>query len=502
MFDLKPVKDLFRLHLEDEPLLRAQLETMERQVPLLYIILVISIVTLSLMMYPSAPAELTVLFPAVVTGIIVYRVFAWANRPRGRLPIELVVRKLKILVGVAVVVTGLLCGWAALMTRFAESHQMAHIVSFSIVTVLTTVITLSPLGLAAMVALVLGGLTFLTTSLLPGNEALLSLSVSFCFVLAVVVLLLARINTSFVSNVHSRVELEELNQQALALNSELQVHKSSLEDQVRVRTVELQEQALKLEHALTAERELNEMQNQFVAMVSHEFRTPMTVIDGTARRIINRVETMESEDIVERMRSIRGSITRLSGLVERTLDASRLATGKIQCCPEPVELGALIAEIIERHRELATDFTFKVDLDAIQGQIDADPRLCDHIFSNLISNAIKYSKDKPVVDVTGFADRDYVGVKIRDHGIGIPKSELPRITERFFRASTSSGIQGTGIGLNLVNELVAMHHGMMSIDSEVGQWTEVTIRLPVCQKAAQESAAEVQPPDEVSARAL
>ena len=126
MFDLSEIKGLLKLHLDDERLLRAQLDAMERQVPLLYFILLISIFSLSASMFGDAPWTLTVLFPAVVSGIIFYRIFVWANRSKDRVPTEMVVRKLKILIGVAVVVTVLLCGWAAGMAQYADGTQLAH----------------------------------------------------------------------------------------------------------------------------------------------------------------------------------------------------------------------------------------------------------------------------------------------------------------------------------------------------------------------------------------
>lgn len=467
MFDLSEIKGLLKLHLDDERLLRAQLDAMERQVPLLYFILLISIFSLSASMFGDAPWTLTVLFPAVVSGIIFYRIFVWANRSKDRVPTEMVVRKLKILIGVAVVVTVLLCGWAAGMAQYADGTQLAHIATFSVVTILSTVFIMAPLGLAAVVGVAIGGWTFVTTSLFVGNPTLIWIAISFCLVLVVVVAVVGRITASFADVVRARADLN--------------LHNDRLEDEVKARTLELEEQALKLEQALKTERNTNEMQNQFVSMVSHEFRTPLTIIDGTARRIVNRADRMEISDIVERMNNIRASVARLSGLVERTLDASKLATGKIQFSPEAFELDKLIVDIIERHYMLATGFSFTINLEEVKGEIEGDPRLVDHIFSNLISNAIKYSKDRPIVNVIGRRSGDEVVIKIRDHGIGIPKSELPRICERFFRASTSNGIQGTGIGLNLVNELVAMHGGKMTVDSEVGQWTEVAVRLPVRQ---------------------
>lgn len=263
------------------------------------------------------------------------------------------------------------------------------------------------------------------------------------------------------------------------LHNEVLYHRDNLADEVAKRTAELEEKKIKLELALSQERELNEMQNQFVAMVSHEFRTPLTIIDGTARRIDKTLERSGPDEIKERLGRIRASVTRLSGMVERALDASRVAHGSIEFVPSDIDLSVVLCDIVERHREIAPDYNISIALDELPETIEADPRLLDHIFSNLVSNAIKYSKDRPDIHVRAGRDDSNVRVSIRDHGVGIPKAELPNITNRFFRASTSKGIAGTGIGLNLVANLARMHGGQFLIDSEAGEWTEVTIVLPI-----------------------
>ena len=103
----------------------------------------------------------------------------------------------------------------------------------------------------------------------------------------------------------------------------------------------------------------------------------------------------------------------------------------------------------------------------------------DNVFTNIISNAVKYSGESKFVQVTGSKADGYAVLRVRDHGIGIPKDELPKIFQRFFRASTSTGIPGTGIGLNLVKSLVDMHYGKVKLDSVEGEWTEFSIHLPL-----------------------
>ena len=485
MIDFREIKGLLKLHLDDEPLMRAQLDAMERQVPLLYLILLTSIATLAFAMRITAPSVLTLLFPSVVTFIIVYRLFAWAITPKDNVPTHLVVRKLKILVGVAVVVTVLLCGWSALLARHAVGSQFAHIAVFTVVTILATAFSLAPLGLAALVGIVIGGFTIMATGLLLNDQTLLAIAGSFCLILCVVVVLIGRWNASFASDVRSREALKKLNEETQNLNHELRAHKSHLEDLVEVRTHELAQQTLKLEQALASERELNEMQNKFVSMVSHEFRTPLAIIDGMARRVQSKSGEMSSDDVAERMLRIRGAVDRLSGLVERSIDASRLASSHFEYVPGDCSLSDILNEVIERQKDISPDCKFQVELEFLPETLQGDAQLLEHVFSNIVGNAVKYSQKNPLVIVHAWSDEESCSVTVRDHGVGIPEDEIEKVLEPYYRASTSTGIAGTGIGLHLVRDLINMHQGRLSISSEVGEWTEFRVDLPVASEQAE-----------------
>ena len=264
-----------------------------------------------------------------------------------------------------------------------------------------------------------------------------------------------------------------------ALQLELIASRDDLAVRVEERTQTIVNQSLELEKALAAERELNRMQTEFVSMASHEFRTPLTIIDGVARRLEKRAERWTPDDIREKSASIRSTVKRMTMLVERTLDASRLSSGRIKLTPEPFCVHGLLKEICQRQREVAPSHKIHIDLDNLPENLFGDARLMDNVFSNVVSNAVKYSGERKEVFVNGSTDGGWAVVKVRDTGIGIPKDELPKIFQRFFRASTSTGIPGTGIGLNLVKSLVEMHHGRVELDSEEGEWTEFTIKLPL-----------------------
>ena len=112
-------------------------------------------------------------------------------------------------------------------------------------------------------------------------------------------------------------------------------------------------------------------------------------------------------------------------------------------------------------------------------KIFADHRLLDQVFTNLLSNAVKYSPDSPLIEVKGWNDEENALITVTDQGVGIPANDLPHMFGQFFRAKTSEGIKGTGIGLNVVKEFVEMHGGSVGVDSLEGEGSTFTVRIPI-----------------------
>ncbi|MGI9417402.1 MAG: sensor histidine kinase [Geminicoccaceae bacterium] len=255
-------------------------------------------------------------------------------------------------------------------------------------------------------------------------------------------------------------------------------YKDHLEGLVEVRTNELQLQKEKAEKALEKERELTGLQRKFVSMVSHEFRTPLAVIDGSAQRIIRRIDKLPSAKIVALLEQVRRSVRRLINLMESTLAASRLEAGTITINPASCDVIALVTEICDEHRQISSH-RLRIDIDGLPKSINADEQLLRQIIGNLVSNAIKYSPDAEDVWITGRTDGELAVIAVRDEGVGIPSQDLPKLFGRFFRASTSTGIPGTGIGLNLVKHLVELHGGRIEVATEAKKGSVFTVRLPI-----------------------
>lgn len=266
------------------------------------------------------------------------------------------------------------------------------------------------------------------------------------------------------------------------LREELRRHRDNLQSLVDERTTIVHDQANELAAALEVQKQLNEQQIQFVRMASHEFRTPMTVISMAARRL-RREAAHSGARVGERLDAIDEAVTRLDKLVESTLNLAKADAGRLEHAPIRLNIADYLAKKINAQNDTTDKHTLvlKIELEPEISDnlfVEADVSMLDHIFENLLHNARKYSPDAETVDVTLRLSDGMVTVAIRDYGIGIPRSEVTKIGRRYYRASTATGIAGTGIGLSVVKELIELHGGALKIESEVGAGSTFTILLP------------------------
>lgn len=240
-----------------------------------------------------------------------------------------------------------------------------------------------------------------------------------------------------------------------------------------------------LERALVAEREVSLLHRQFIVMASHEFRTPLAIIDGGAQRILARHAT-ENEDLRRRVGLLRGAVTRMTDLIDRLLSSARLDEGGIKLECAPFVLGPLLQGIRTSQLQVSPDFDIRLEMPDEPLVIDGDVRLLGQVFTNIVNNAVKYSGRSRRIEIGVSTTATEISVAIRDAGVGIPPEEMDRLFTRFFRARTAMGITGTGIGLNLSRELVRLHGGRIDVRSDLdrGSCFTVTLRRAVDLAAA------------------
>jgi signal transduction histidine kinase len=243
----------------------------------------------------------------------------------------------------------------------------------------------------------------------------------------------------------------------------------------------LAQQASMLEEKLAQEQRLALLQRNFVSMASHEFRTPLTIIDGHAQRLIKLKDRMPTDEINERAGKVRGAVLRITHLIDNLLNTSRLFDGGagLYFRSEKIDVAALLREVSQLHREIAPGSQIVERFPTEPLQMMGDPKLLFQVFSNLVSNAIKYSPGGGPIEISAGIDSGQVVVAIEDHGIGIPAKDLDRLFERYHRGSNVSGIVGTGVGLYLVKMVVDLHGGSIAVKSKEGEGTRFTVRLPI-----------------------
>ena len=259
----------------------------------------------------------------------------------------------------------------------------------------------------------------------------------------------------------------------------------------------LAQQASMLEEKLAAERRLTLLQRNFVSMASHEFRTPLTIIDGHAQRLIKMSKSLEDVEISERAGKVRGAVLRMTHLIENLLNSSRLIDSGVGLYFHPAEfdLATLLREVCQLHREISPKAEILQHPGSASLPMVGDSKLLFQVFSNILANAIKYSPGGGLIKCDAAIDGEHVVVTIEDHGMGIPEKDVERLFERYFRASNVSGVVGTGVGLYLVKMVVALHHGDVAVESKEGKGSRFTVRLPA-RKSPQNTIAALEQPSE------
>jgi two-component system OmpR family sensor kinase len=253
----------------------------------------------------------------------------------------------------------------------------------------------------------------------------------------------------------------------------------------------LAQQASMLSEKLAHEQHLAELQRNFVSMASHEFRTPLTIIDGQAQRLINTRDRFSSDDIVQRARRVRNAVGRMTSVIDNLIDASRLIDGQAELYfhPSEFDLAALLHEICNSYRELTPRAQIIERLAVRPIPIVGDQKLLFQVFNNLVSNAVKYSSSEATILVSAEIQDGQAVATVEDRGLGIPEADREHLFERYYRGSNVAGIVGSGIGLYLVKTVVDLHCGHVSLESEEGKGSRFIVKVPDL-RASRSSAAQ------------
>jgi len=231
---------------------------------------------------------------------------------------------------------------------------------------------------------------------------------------------------------------------------------------------------------VTRQYELQQTKNDVISLVSHEMRTPLTAIQGMTELLA--AYDVEPVRRREMNLAINDEVKRLTRMIAGYLDITRLESGATAMRLSPVRAESLLERIlillepVAAQRQISLAGNFPADLPPFL----ADADLLSRAVENLVSNAIKYSPDATAVTLSARAEEEYVALEVADHGYGIPEADLKRVFEKFYRVPRvqDAGVPGTGLGLALVREIAELHHGSVTVRSEVNQGSTFTLRIP------------------------
>ena len=231
-------------------------------------------------------------------------------------------------------------------------------------------------------------------------------------------------------------------------------------------------------HALESEKRITRGQRRFIDILSHEFRTPLTVIDSCGQILRRRAARLTEETVLERSDMIRRAAARIGDVMRSALQLVQLEEGSVAPHLATVPLGSLVSDAITASAEAAPGIAIRSATDAADGMVEVDPGLIRTALAAVIENGCKYSGEGKSVTVETACDETRYLIRVSDEGSGIPADELPLVRERFFRGANSTAVPGAGIGLYLAATLIEAHGGTLDIESTVDVGTTVTISLP------------------------
>ncbi|HYF53188.1 MAG TPA: PAS domain-containing sensor histidine kinase [Salinarimonas sp.] len=244
-----------------------------------------------------------------------------------------------------------------------------------------------------------------------------------------------------------------------------------------------------LELARARAERADELKARFLATVSHELRTPLNAIIGFSEILTGDVAGIDETQRRDYARIVHESGHHLLAVVNTLLDMSKIETGNFDVSPEPFDLAELVRGCCDLMRLKADQGGVIIAREIAHDlpEIVADRRACKQILINLVSNAVKFTPSGGQVTVSLRRERDRLILAVADTGVGVPETDLPKLGNPFFQASSSysRAHEGTGLGLSVVRGLIGLHQGTMTIESQIGEGTRVTVDLPIdCRSGA------------------
>lgn len=268
-------------------------------------------------------------------------------------------------------------------------------------------------------------------------------------------------------------ELLELKVQERTEDLQLLVHKLKIEIAERERAES------EIRKMLEKEKELNELKTRFVSMVSHEFRTPLTIIRSSAQILEKYKQKLDDKKQEDYLNRITTTVDMMTDILENVLFIGKSESEKIKFHPTQINIVEFCISVINDINMVNQSFDIiKFINNSKKDEIIADENLLRHILLNLLTNAIKYNVHNKIIEFTLNSNEEETVFIIRDHGIGIPKEDQDKIFDPFHRSENVGTISGTGLGMSVVVRSVELHKGKISFSSEENKGTTFKVTIP------------------------
>lgn len=258
--------------------------------------------------------------------------------------------------------------------------------------------------------------------------------------------------------------------------TELSEYRRGLENKIEERTLELR-------RALQQERDLIDMKTRFVAIASHEFRTPLSSIQFATNFLKNYNDRIDENERVKKLDNIIAQLNHMTSLLNDVLTYGKNDFGAIDLKFTKVNLRSFTEKIAEDAAlSRGNSHTVIIKTDDIRSEIQTDEKLLRSIVANLLTNAMKFSPNRDVVHISLKSVGNHLQIAVRDEGIGIPVDELDLVFEPFLRGKAAASIAGTGLGLSITKKAVELLGGNINIESHVSKGTTFNVSIPLIQQ--------------------
>lgn len=227
--------------------------------------------------------------------------------------------------------------------------------------------------------------------------------------------------------------------------------------------------------ALDKEKDLSELKSRFVSMASHEFRTPLSAVLSSAYLLSKYTTTEEQVQRDKHIQRIVSSVSSLTEILNDFLSVGKIEEGDVHPHYIQYNIKKQMADAIQDVQHLLKDGQKIIYSHAGREEVYFDASMMKHIVTNLLSNAVKFSNDDCLIELSTVSEQAFFSLSVKDSGIGIPKADIDNLYKRFFRSSNATNIQGTGLGLHIVNKYAELMGGNVECISELGKGTEFKI---------------------------